>query len=43
MDGVQQIGAILIGGVLTVVGSLITDLLYACVDPRIRYVGAREG
>jgi peptide/nickel transport system permease protein len=42
-DFYTMLGAILIGGVLTVVGSLITDLLYACVDPRIRYVRAREG
>jgi peptide/nickel transport system permease protein len=32
-----MLGAILIGGVLTVVGSLLTDLAYAAVDPRIRY------
>ena len=34
-----MLGAILIAGVLTVVGSLVTDLVYAAVDPRIRYVG----
>jgi peptide/nickel transport system permease protein len=37
-DFYTMLGAILIGGVLTVLGSLITDLLYAAVDPRIRYV-----
>ncbi|HVC04944.1 MAG TPA: ABC transporter permease [Candidatus Acidoferrales bacterium] len=37
-DFYTMLGAILIGGVLTVVGSLITDLLYAAVDPRIKYV-----
>jgi peptide/nickel transport system permease protein len=37
-DFYTMLGAILIGGVLTVVGSLISDLLYAAVDPRIRYV-----
>ncbi|HXC77361.1 MAG TPA: ABC transporter permease subunit [Candidatus Acidoferrum sp.] len=42
-DFYTMLGAILIGGVLTVVGSLVTDLVYACVDPRIRYVRAREG
>ena len=42
-DFYTMLGAILIGGVLTVVGSLITDPVYACVDPRIRYVRAREG
>ncbi len=33
-----MLGVLLIGGVLTVLGTLITDLLYAAVDPRIRYV-----
>jgi peptide/nickel transport system permease protein len=37
-DFYTMLGAILIGGVLTVIGSLVTDLLYAAVDPRIRYV-----
>jgi peptide/nickel transport system permease protein len=37
-DRYTMLGAILIAGVLTVVGSLITDLVYAAVDPRIRYV-----
>lgn len=32
-----MLGVLLIGGVLTVLGSLITDLVYAAVDPRIRY------
>jgi peptide/nickel transport system permease protein len=40
-DFYTMLGAILIGGVLTVLGSLITDLLYAAVDPRIRYARAR--
>jgi peptide/nickel transport system permease protein len=40
-DVYTMLGAILIGGVLTVLGSLITDLVYAAVDPRIRYVRAR--
>jgi peptide/nickel transport system permease protein len=38
-DLYTMLGAILIAGVLTVVGSLVTDLVYAAVDPRIRYVG----
>jgi peptide/nickel transport system permease protein len=37
-DLYTMLGAILIAGVLTVVGSLVTDLVYAAVDPRIRYV-----
>ncbi len=37
-DFYTMLGAILISGVLTVIGSLVTDLLYAAVDPRIRYV-----
>jgi peptide/nickel transport system permease protein len=40
-DYYTMLGAMLIGGVLTVLGSLITDLVYAAVDPRIRYVRAR--
>lgn len=40
-DFYTMLGAILVGGVLTVLGSLITDLVYAVVDPRIRYVRAR--
>jgi peptide/nickel transport system permease protein len=40
-DFYTMLGAILIGGVLTTLGSLITDLVYAAVDPRIRYVRAR--
>jgi peptide/nickel transport system permease protein len=40
-DFYTMLGAILIGGVLTVLGSLITDLVYAAVDPRIRYVRPR--
>jgi peptide/nickel transport system permease protein len=39
-DFYTMLGAILIGGVLTVLGSLVSDLLYAAVDPRIRYVGS---
>ncbi len=41
-DFYTMLGAILIGGVLTTLGSLITDLVYAAVDPRIRYVRARS-
>ncbi len=37
-DFYTMLGAILVSGVLTVIGSLVTDLLYAAVDPRIRYV-----
>jgi peptide/nickel transport system permease protein len=37
-DFYTMLGVILIGGVLTTVGSLITDIIYAVVDPRIRYV-----
>jgi peptide/nickel transport system permease protein len=37
-DRYTMLGALLIAGVLTVVGSLVTDLVYAAVDPRIRYV-----
>lgn len=40
-DFYTMLGAILIGGVLTTLGSLITDLVYAAVDPRIRYVRPR--
>ena len=40
-DFYTMLGAILIGGVLTTLGSLIVDLVYAAVDPRIRYVRAR--
>ena len=40
-DFYTMLGAILIGGVLTVLGSLITDILYAAIDPRIRYVRVR--
>jgi peptide/nickel transport system permease protein len=39
-DVYTMLGCILIGGVLTVVGTLVTDLVYAAVDPRIRYVRA---
>ncbi|HEY6470090.1 MAG TPA: ABC transporter permease [Candidatus Dormibacteraeota bacterium] len=39
-DFYTMLGAILIGGVFTVLGSLASDLLYAVVDPRIRYVGS---
>lgn len=41
-DFYTMLGAILIGGVLTTLGSLITDLVYAAVDPRIRYVRVRQ-
>jgi peptide/nickel transport system permease protein len=41
-DFYTMLGAILIGGVLTVLGSLVTDLVYAAVDPRIRYVRPRS-
>ncbi len=41
-DFYSMLGAILIAGVLTTLGSLITDLIYAAVDPRIRYVHARS-
>jgi peptide/nickel transport system permease protein len=41
-DFYTMLGAILIGGVLTTLGSLIADLGYAAVDPRIRYVRARN-
>jgi peptide/nickel transport system permease protein len=37
-DFYTMLGAILIAGVLAVLGSLIADVLYAAVDPRIRYV-----
>jgi peptide/nickel transport system permease protein len=40
-DFYTMLGAILIGGVLTTLGSLVTDLVYAAVDPRIRYVRPR--
>ena len=39
-DFYTMLGVILIAGVLTTVGSLIADLVYAAVDPRIRYVKA---
>ena len=41
-DFYTMLGAILISGVLTVIGSLVSDLLYAVVDPRIRYVGSAQ-
>jgi peptide/nickel transport system permease protein len=41
-DFYTMLGAILIGGVLTVLGSLVTDVVYAAVDPRIRYVRPRS-
>ena len=41
-DFYTMLGAILIAGVLTTLGSLITDLVYAAVDPRIRYVRERQ-
>ena len=31
------IGAVLLGTTLFVIGSLVADLLYAILDPRIRY------
>jgi peptide/nickel transport system permease protein len=31
------LGTVLVGTVLTVIGSLVADLLYAVLDPRIRY------
>ena len=37
-DFYTMLGTILIAGVLAVLGSLIADVLYAAVDPRIRYV-----
>lgn len=37
-DFYTMLGVILIAGVLTTLGSLISDLVYAAVDPRIRYV-----
>jgi peptide/nickel transport system permease protein len=37
-DLYTMLGVLLIAGVLTVFGSLIADLVYAAVDPRIRYV-----
>jgi len=36
-----MLGAIPIGGVLTMLGSLITDLVSAAVDPRVRYVSTQ--
>ncbi len=41
-DFYTMLGAILIAGVFSVVASLVTDLAYAAVDPRIRYVSARR-
>jgi peptide/nickel transport system permease protein len=32
------IGTVLVAAVATVVGSLLADILYAVLDPRIRYV-----
>jgi peptide/nickel transport system permease protein len=40
-DFYTMLGVILIGGVLTTLGSLIADIVYAAVDPRIRYVKVR--
>ncbi len=40
-DFYTMLGVILIGGVLTTLGSLIADVVYAAVDPRIRYVKVR--
>jgi ABC-type dipeptide/oligopeptide/nickel transport system permease component len=41
-DFYTMLGTLLIGGVLTTLGSLITDLVYAMVDPRIRYIRTRS-
>jgi peptide/nickel transport system permease protein len=41
-DFYTMLGAILIAGVFSVVASLVADLAYAAVDPRIRYVTARR-
>jgi peptide/nickel transport system permease protein len=38
-DRYTMLGVMLIAGALTVFGSLIADLVYAVVDPRIRFVG----
>jgi peptide/nickel transport system permease protein len=32
-------GILFIGAVLTLVGNLLADVIYACVDPRIRVSG----
>jgi peptide/nickel transport system permease protein len=34
-------GAVILGGVLTMLGLLLSDLLYAAADPRIDFRGAR--
>jgi peptide/nickel transport system permease protein len=33
-----MMGVTVVVGVATVVGSLLADLLYAAIDPRVRYV-----
>lgn len=37
------LGVVLVVGVATVAGSLLADITYAVLDPRVRYVGDRGG
>ena len=35
-------GAVTVAGVVTMLGTLLSDLLYAVADPRISLTGARD-